>query len=603
MNLDISNEIKVIGSIAQAFSKGAYDNYIGKLTFPFYKNFVPDTKLTFGYPVTVLVGKNGCGKSSALQALYGAPKGKNISDFWFSTNVDPIAEFGTDKRRHCFFYEYKKGGSTKEVLYHRMIRGNQPDYWETSRPVKSYGMQQSATRNSPIEKNVLYLDFRSELSAFDKFFYFGELGAHLASKKKQDYIRNQSRMLKNVLDNDVIYNSNGKQQNQNVYELNQNELDCISFILGRTYSSGKIVEHKLFKTWGTSIILDRSTFMYSEAHAGSGEIAIVKLVHELLKAECGSLILLDEPEVSLHPGAQKRLKYLLLKLSLEKKHQVVISTHSSNFVENMPKEAIKKFELNQVTNKINVYDGCYPKEAFVTLGQALPGNYIIQTEDALATKILKAVLDKMGTDYLSMVELIYYPGGAEAIKGHYIPVYSQKNIFDSFIVFDGDQRPNVDIIDIKTLPLNEINVDNLQSIIKECTNCEVRFIVDGNNKSGGRSDQKLELQKKYLEYYKDNVYFLPLEIPEQIIWDEECIMLLVREEEDKKAINEAINHKQKIALAAKSIFFGESKEHINSLEDMLINNWLARDSDEKEKINKILTSIIERCHQKQAVRV
>ena len=38
--------------------------------------------------MTVLVGKNGSGKSSTLHALFGSPNGYNLGDFWFSTEVD-----------------------------------------------------------------------------------------------------------------------------------------------------------------------------------------------------------------------------------------------------------------------------------------------------------------------------------------------------------------------------------------------------------------------------------------------------------------------------------------------------------------------------------
>ena len=48
--------------------------------------------------MTVLIGKNGSGKSSTLHALFGAPQGYTCSDFWFSTDVDPIAESGDRNR-------------------------------------------------------------------------------------------------------------------------------------------------------------------------------------------------------------------------------------------------------------------------------------------------------------------------------------------------------------------------------------------------------------------------------------------------------------------------------------------------------------------------
>lgn len=40
----------------------------------------------------MLVGKNGTGKSSVLQAIYGCPQNKSTGDYWFSTDVDPIED-------------------------------------------------------------------------------------------------------------------------------------------------------------------------------------------------------------------------------------------------------------------------------------------------------------------------------------------------------------------------------------------------------------------------------------------------------------------------------------------------------------------------------
>ncbi|MBD8347819.1 AAA family ATPase [Dysgonomonas sp. HGC4] len=48
-----------------------FRKYIDYIRFPYYKNFIKDTKITFDFPLTVLVGPNGTGKSSILKALYG----------------------------------------------------------------------------------------------------------------------------------------------------------------------------------------------------------------------------------------------------------------------------------------------------------------------------------------------------------------------------------------------------------------------------------------------------------------------------------------------------------------------------------------------------
>ena len=81
-----------ISSIQRMKECGCFKNYIEYIQFPFYKNLVEHSRINFDFPMTVLIGKNGGGKSSTLHALYGAPKGYTCSDFWFSTEVDPIAE-------------------------------------------------------------------------------------------------------------------------------------------------------------------------------------------------------------------------------------------------------------------------------------------------------------------------------------------------------------------------------------------------------------------------------------------------------------------------------------------------------------------------------
>ena len=85
----------------------------------------------------------------------------------------------------------------------------------------------------------------------------------------------------------------------------------------------------MFKNPGTSIyVKTKLSSRYSEANAGSGEVAVIQLVKKIEEAQEYSLILLDEPEVSIHPGAQEKLKEYLLEVTKRKKLQVVISSHS-----------------------------------------------------------------------------------------------------------------------------------------------------------------------------------------------------------------------------------------------------------------------------------
>ncbi|QDY81964.1 AAA family ATPase [Paenibacillus polymyxa] len=590
MSYENLNIIELINKNEKIFKANVFENFIKYIKFPFYKNLEPDTLINFKFPLTVFVGENGVGKSSVLKALYGAPKGKSTGDFWFSTNVDPIEEFGQAGQRHCYFYGFNEGNELREVLKMRAKRRDKPDYWEPSKPVKKYNMNVDK-RFSPITKNVIYLDFRSELSAFDQYFYFGDLKTHLSSNTKQEYLRRQSSKLKRVLDENKIYMLKNKKQNDEVYNLSENELQIISFILGSEYRSGRIVKHKLFDVWGTSVLLDREGIKYSEAHAGSGEIAIVKLVHELLKAKDGSLILLDEPEVSLHPGAQKRLKLLLLKLTLEKKHQIIISTHSSTFVENLPKEAIKLFFHSFDDNRVKILDECWYNEAFYRLGDTPSVNYKIQVEDKLAEKLVSKIMNEMGEEKFNNLKVFYAPGGASVIKTTNIKYYSYENPVRCFVLFDGDQRPKCSLRSPNSFTVTEANdKEFLSKSINEITNCHVKFDVDGNSEIGGRDDQVLLLQKKYLDYYNNYVYYFPLETPDEIIWDEKYIFNLIPDIKHRYEIKSKKTFKEKIFYASK-VIYGNSNQ-VGALEDMLINYWIKKPTEEKDQIINILNKIL-----------
>ncbi|GAB2553058.1 ATP-dependent nuclease [Gracilibacillus alcaliphilus] len=579
----------LISDINQMKERNVYDNYITKLVFPYFKNYTFFSEINFTFPLTIFVGKNGSGKSSALQALYGAPKGHNIGDYWFSTVIDPIEEFGEEDERHSYFYEYTKAGKKTEVLYVRMPRKGQPDYWETSRPRKKYNMNMSVTgRPKLIEKSRVYLDFRGELSAFDKFFYFGTV-ENLKAKSKQDYLRRKSLQLNNIISNGLERKIRKQEQNRPVYNMSSEEIEAISFILQEEYIEGKIIEHKLFGGWGTSVLLKKDSFTYSEAHAGSGEIAVTSLVHRILNTPPGSLILLDEPEVSLHPGAQKQLLTFLLQQIRTKKHQVIIATHSPVLTENLPKEAIKRFSKNLDTKKIDIFDECYPSEAFSFLGMKYEKTNI-HVEDKLAKKIIDRVLMTMD---ISDVHVIYTPGGADYIKSNYIKYYSELNNTRNFVIFDGDQKRTDQEFDVKTLSRENENISFLAGKIKEITGSWVSFQKDGGQGSK-RDDQIIEAQIRYLDYYSKRVFYLPCQTPEQLIWDDSFMRSRFINQVDYDEVCMLSEFKDRIYESCKKIFTADVKEnHIDSLHDMLITHWLSKEENiNKEMVQSILQSIL-----------
>jgi len=531
----MNEKLKTIQLVAKIKSKKkeSLRPYIEYIRFPKFKNLNKDTKITFEFPLTVFVGKNGCGKTSALQAIYGAPKGKSTGDYWFSTNMDPIS--GEEKNRFIYSYFSEEAKKPVEVIKSRQQGRDKKtgkiklDYWETEATRPKFGMDpmpnttdnniplkgRSKTRWNTINKNVVYLDFRQELSAFDKAFYFSSfIGTKL---KKQDYLRRQTNSGLLPIFNDQKNNY----RNKKIYEkskLSDKEIEWMNFILEKNYCSGHYIEHDLFGTYGFSVIFKTSQDMeYSEAFAGSGESSIAKLVKSILNTENRSLILLDEPEVSLYPEAQNRLKKFLLQQILEKNHQIIISSHSPMLVKGLPKEAIKLFHSIDYDHYFRVQNEAHPSRVFHHLGSlensTTPTTVIV--EDRLAKSLAEAAINiirkerNIPDNEEIGINIKFLTGGVETIKKDYILYNSleknEKNL--TFFLLDGDQK--TEHKDPKNITQDEEK--NLDNYIKKQTKTTVKF-------PASHTQEKIQQQKNYLKYYNNRVFYIPCKTPEEFIW-------------------------------------------------------------------------------------
>lgn len=512
----------LIAKIESAHKSGSFKNYIEYIRFPFYKNLELNSKIEFDFPLTVMVGPNGSGKSSALQGIYGMPDGYSPGHFWFSTKVDPIAD--DDNNRHCLIYGHKgDGDKIVEVLKTRIGEAKGSHYWEPSRPLKKYGMKTlKGSRNPTVKKNVVYLDFRSALSAYDRFFYFSNFKTTKTFKSKQDLVSGLSKHLKHSIDNSLEKKHYSRKISKPII-LGKQELDAVNKILEKDYIECKLINHNLYsKEQGLTIYFKTKDINYSEAFAGRGEFAVVKLVHEIMKADQYSLIILDEPEVSLHPGAQEKLLEFLLKQTLEKKLQIVIATHSEKFLLHLPEKSIKLY-FHTKGIRFGIQNRCHYLEAFKFIGHKITPSdkKIIYVEDILAKYILDKILEDLNNEFPIMFEVKYLPGGVEDLKKR-TSGFSQENEANKFVILDGDKtKPQ---IDPSLLTVKESGTfKELDKKIKEIIGMDFNslgFSIDSKGTSGGDENQKITLSLKYLSYVFSNLdYFPNNKIPEDIIWD------------------------------------------------------------------------------------
>jgi predicted ATPase len=514
-----------IQSLSNMLSKGNFYPYIDYIRFPAYKKFAKDTKINFLFPITALVGENGSNKSSVLRAIYSCPEKQSLSSFWFSTDLDTLPQ------DNAFVYAYYNTEAERTVevvktLVNKTHNGHQLlDYWEPSKPRAKYGMEPftykegmkgcSQTRWNTIQKNVVYLDFRhTAISAFDKCFYFGQLRKTKTIRSKQDYIRRRSRLLNKFLkQSGETYLFRNKNRVISKTNLTQDLVKKISNILDKDYTEILIIKHTFFSDEPADTIILRTPKLgqnYTEAFAGSGEFSVISLVHEISKASDKSLILLDEPEVSIHPGAQKKLVQFLLDEAIKKKHQVVFSTHSPFMLSGLPPEAIHIL-YQTLSGEMEIMSNIPKEQAFVKIGH-IPNKKSIVVEDIASKILVEGILNN--AQLSNNFEVIIFPGGvAQIIKSS---ILDNALLGNSSILYllDGDKRK-------EHKDSTEVSESELDDVIKYQTDIDVKNLsIPCSGKNGNSNEKEKIINKKiFLDFYKKHVFYLPQDDPENTIWD------------------------------------------------------------------------------------
>jgi predicted ATPase len=444
----VSTINELIALVQKRFAAKEFDKFIHEMVFPKFKNFAPGAKIEFTFPITVLVGPNGGGKSSVLHAAWGMPIQHSTSRFWFSTPVDPIAFVEKDQNRYWYSHYIK---DIDQTVQSRKMSGNKRHgYWEPTRPALKEGMRAMPAKDSensnymsntgdrwgPVNRKVHYFNAKAESSAFDRFF---NSIAPSTLETRQDYFVRYSRQLKHVIEEKLTSHLYyGIERVAENFLLTDTQLQSVNGILGKKYKAARYISHKLYdKHFSPSVIFETERHSYSECFAGSGELAVVNYVLALEKIDQYDLLLLDEPETSLHPGAQKKLIEHLLTIVKDKSIQVIVSTHSPTFVELLPAAALVVLDEKP--------DGVAPRafptkaSAFHRLGQVVNAKIRILTEDKLLKAVVDRAMQKLPKEIQAKVEVVATEVGVSEMLSNQVRAHIQSDA-KVVMVLDGDQK-------------------------------------------------------------------------------------------------------------------------------------------------------------------
>lgn len=545
---------KQVRDIGMLFEKGIIKNRLSKIVIHNFRKFAEESEINFGFPITVIVGKNGSGKTTVMKAIKLLSKRRIPQDEFFETVIDDGGLQNAD-------ITYTLDG---QFFRYKRIRQNE---WGKEGKI-------------PENLGITYIQTKTMVGAIDKSFLYDNIGKKTVRTQKVEYIIKQSKKLKQ--------NSASNSERKQRHFLSNNTIDVVNSILQGNIKTIEMIRHKYYNgTWGTSVIFNDGN-QYTEYNAGSGEFVIANMVDQIQRVPSESILLLDEPEVSLHPGAQKRLISYILDVIKKKKIQVIITTHSTTIVENLPKEAIKCFRKIE-NDLIAIEEQVLYQNAFLELEADIIDKKYIIVEDNLAKTIIEGILKAEGLSGLLRVE--FHPGGASNIKKYTILTYSKTKVTNRYIIFDGDQKKDT-IPDFSRIPEADKTVKYLKDIFKKSVDISADKIdwgIDANRKAGRvNTIQEKELILSYLEFFNNNVSFLPQTIPEDIIYNEVRLKQFLGEEGFPDVRQEKDSKKK---LKKISDIMGQD---VNALEYQLIYWFIKQKNSDYQCILKTLKNIIER---------
>lgn len=591
--------LKALAKENENIKNGIYPSkFLKKILVTKFRNFPENGEIEFKSPLTAIVGRNGTGKTTLLYlvACAYAPiaeeKGKTYNDLIPESTKDHVpidSQYG-------FIYENNTDNKFKWIERQSGGKRIGKKEWD-----KRHSINPETEKPHIRARNNSFF-FGLEKSISNPFIFANHFNVTKIT---------QGNRLKEI----------GK-DNSLLVKLSDSLVKQISEIVGKNYKSieRRTDKYSLLHESSYGYVINGN---YSDIASGAGEIAIIRLLDVIDRAPNNSLIIIDEPEIAIHPAAQPKLLEFLLKRTLGKNHQIIFTTHSYFLLKYLPPESItlleqdasEKIESKNVNSSIAFKDisgeNIFKIEAFV--------------EDRFAANFLNSILnqDFILKDQLK-VSVAYADGWNDFIKREVLcRFYSwhkherDKSNFKPFFIFDGDVRKSLDFEKIKidfdnasTLKnkLDKKGYNKIQVEISKCFKLNKSKICfkECFYKDKDSHSKLSTIISEYLGYIVNHHAFLPTnDSPETIIY-----------KWIKGKINLKDNHYDRIICNIKDQFKANFEREFSSdlpstdvskskiyklkqyaidnsyIEQHIINLWI-QDKDNQVIINELITNLRE----------
>jgi predicted ATPase len=321
------------------------------------------TVVDISSPITAFCGLNGTGKSTLLQlaaCAFQNPSGIDsryyIRDFIVTGTLDPEP--------------FTRSASIDF------------SYWQADRTLKTTKLSRSASERR----------WRGYKSQPVRAVYFAGVGLYLPRIEVRDFIvRNAANVTVDA-----------------TTPLHASAQATATRILNCTYDSMSDNAVRHLGKRGSVVTVVKGGKAYSEANMGCGEGRIQHLIRKLATLPERSLVLLEEPETSLHPSAQHEFGRYLMDVCIERKHQIFLTTHSEYLLTALP-SASRIYIDRLPTGSIRVIPGITTAQAVSLMTGGRDKALHVLVEDEIAAITLAEIVRRSDSTFLKTIAI--HPSG------------------------------------------------------------------------------------------------------------------------------------------------------------------------------------------------